>query len=79
MMATSPTSIENQIDSFLEQFKRSATRAMEDTHRSSYNASSSISRSRSGNLDLEVLEAGKFWDFTSVVFSTPDKNKYKIM
>ena len=59
-MATSPTSIENQIDSFLEQFKRSATRAMEDTHRSSYNASSSISRSRSGNLDLEVLEAGKF-------------------
>ncbi|XP_043285337.1 guanine nucleotide exchange factor DBS-like isoform X3 [Venturia canescens] len=56
-MATSPTSIENQIDSFLEQFKRSASRAMEDTHRSSYNASSSISRSRSGNLDLEVLEA----------------------
>ncbi|KAM0731219.1 hypothetical protein ACS0PU_002279 [Formica fusca] len=64
-MASSPTSIENQIDSFLEQFKRSASRAMEETtaaHRpSSYNAcSSSISRSRSGNLDLELLEAGKF-------------------
>lgn len=64
-MAGSPTSIENQIDSFLEQFKRSASRAMEETaahHRSSgsYNAcSSSISRSRSGNLDLELLEAGK--------------------
>ncbi|KMQ92486.1 guanine nucleotide exchange factor dbs-like isoform x1 protein, partial [Lasius niger] len=61
-MASSPTSIENQIDSFLEQFKRSASRAMEETaahHRSgSYNAcSSSISRSRSGNLDLELLEA----------------------
>ncbi|XP_008211520.1 guanine nucleotide exchange factor DBS isoform X2 [Nasonia vitripennis] len=57
-MAGSPTSIENQIDSFLEQFKRSASRAMEEHHRRSslYNASS-ISRSRSGNLDLEVLEA----------------------
>lgn len=66
-MASSPTSIENQIDSFLEQFKRSASRAMEETgaHRSSsYNAcSSSISRSRSGNLDLELLEAGKFVRF----------------
>ncbi|KAH0549140.1 hypothetical protein KQX54_006517 [Cotesia glomerata] len=59
MIANSPTSIENQIDSFLEQFKRSASRAMEDNARGSYNASSSISRSRSGNLDLEVLEAGK--------------------
>lgn len=64
-MAGSPTSIENQIDSFLEQFKRSASRAMEETaahHRrsGSYNAcSSSISRSRSGNLDLELLEAGE--------------------
>ncbi|XP_044580214.1 guanine nucleotide exchange factor DBS-like isoform X6 [Cotesia glomerata] len=57
MIANSPTSIENQIDSFLEQFKRSASRAMEDNARGSYNASSSISRSRSGNLDLEVLEA----------------------
>ncbi|KAF3425324.1 hypothetical protein E2986_10977 [Frieseomelitta varia] len=57
-MASSPTSIENQIDSFLEQFKRSASRAMEESHRSSYNAcSSSISHSRSGNLDLELLEA----------------------
>ncbi|XP_015596435.1 guanine nucleotide exchange factor DBS isoform X2 [Cephus cinctus] len=56
-MASSPTSIENQIDSFLEQFKRTASRAMEETHRISYNASSSISRSRSGNLDLEILEA----------------------
>ncbi|XP_057332899.1 guanine nucleotide exchange factor DBS-like isoform X1 [Microplitis mediator] len=56
-MANSPTSIENQIDSFLEQFKRSASRAMEDNARGSYNASSSISRSRSGNLDLEVFEA----------------------
>ncbi|XP_011297911.1 guanine nucleotide exchange factor DBS isoform X2 [Fopius arisanus] len=55
-MASSPTTIENQIDSFLEQFKRSATKAMEETHRN-YHASSSISRSRSGNLDLEVLEA----------------------
>lgn len=68
-MASSPTSIENQIDSFLEQFKRSASRAMEETaahhHRSSsYNAcSSSISRSRSGNLDLDLLEAGKFVRF----------------
>lgn len=60
VMANSPTSIENQIDSFLEQFKRSASRAMEDNARGSYNASSSISRSRSGNLDLEVFEAGKF-------------------
>jgi len=64
-MASSPTSIENQIDSFLEQFKRSASRAMEETaahhqRSGSYNAcSSSISRSRSGNLDLELLEAGK--------------------
>ncbi|KYN32422.1 hypothetical protein ALC56_13279 [Trachymyrmex septentrionalis] len=63
-MASSPTSIENQIDSFLEQFKRSASRAMEETaahhqRSGSYNAcSSSISRSRSGNLDLELLEAG---------------------
>ncbi|XP_011866012.1 PREDICTED: guanine nucleotide exchange factor DBS-like isoform X1 [Vollenhovia emeryi] len=62
-MASSPTSIENQIDSFLEQFKRSASRAMEETaahhqRAGSYNAcSSSISRSRSGNLDLELLEA----------------------
>ncbi|XP_034943713.1 guanine nucleotide exchange factor DBS-like isoform X2 [Chelonus insularis] len=56
-MANSPTSIENQIDSFLEQFKRSASRAMDDVARGSYNASSSISRSRSRNLDLEVLEA----------------------
>ena len=60
-MASSPTSIENQIDSFLEQFKRSASRAMEDSHRSTYNAcSSSVSHSQSGNLDLEILEAGKF-------------------
>lgn len=61
-MAGSPTSIENQIDSFLEQFKRSASRAMEEHHRRSslYNASS-ISRSRSGNLDLEVLEAGEIF------------------
>lgn len=67
-MASSPTSIENQIDSFLEQFKRSASRAMEDTGQhpppvsSGYNAcgSSSISRSRSGNLDLEMLDAGEF-------------------
>ncbi|CAD6221840.1 GSCOCG00005177001-RA-CDS [Cotesia congregata] len=59
MIANSPTSIENQIDSFLEQFKRSASRAMEDNARGSYNASSSISRSRSGNLDLEVLEAAR--------------------
>lgn len=29
-MANSPTSIETQIDSFLEQFKRSASRAMEE-------------------------------------------------
>jgi hypothetical protein len=64
-MASSPTSIENQIDSFLEQFKRNASRAMEETHAvhhhpGSYNAcSSSISRSRSGNLDLELLEAGE--------------------
>lgn len=65
-MACSPTSIENQIDSFLEQFKRSASRAMEETHhhhqhhqRSSIYNASSISRSRSGNLDLEVLEVGK--------------------
>ncbi|EFN76967.1 hypothetical protein EAI_08469 [Harpegnathos saltator] len=65
-MASSPTSIENQIDSFLEQFKRSASRAMEDTGQhppppvpSGYNAcgSSSISHSRSGNLDLEMLDA----------------------
>ncbi|XP_031842251.1 guanine nucleotide exchange factor DBS isoform X1 [Nomia melanderi] len=57
-MASSPTSIENQIDSFLEQFKRSASRAMEESHRSSYHAcSSNISRSRSGNLDLEILDA----------------------
>jgi len=68
-MASSPTSIENQIDSFLEQFKRSASRAMEETaahhqRSSSYNAcSSSISRSRSGNLDLDLLEAGKFVRF----------------
>ena len=70
-MASSPTSIENQIDSFLEQFKRSASRAMEETaahhqRSGSYNAcSSSISRSRSGNLDLELLEAGKFWTVRS--------------
>ncbi|KAJ8670671.1 hypothetical protein QAD02_001930, partial [Eretmocerus hayati] len=32
-MASSPTSIESQIDSFLEQFKRSASRAMEEHHR----------------------------------------------
>lgn len=29
-MANSPTSIETQIDSFLEQFKRSASKAMEE-------------------------------------------------
>ncbi|XP_014604123.1 PREDICTED: guanine nucleotide exchange factor DBS-like isoform X2 [Polistes canadensis] len=59
-MASSPSSIENQIDSFLEQFKRSASRAMEESHRSAYSnacGSSNISRSRSGNLDLELLEA----------------------
>lgn len=62
-MASTPTSIENQIDSFLEQFKRSASRAMEETQkRTSYNASSSlsISRSQSANLDIEILENGKW-------------------
>lgn len=29
-MANSPTSLETQIDSFLEQFKRSASKAMEE-------------------------------------------------
>lgn len=29
-MASSPTSIETQIDSFLEQFKKSASKAMEE-------------------------------------------------
>lgn len=59
-MASSPAaSIENQIDSFLEQFKRSATRAMEDRSVRSNNNASSITRSRSENLDLEILEAGK--------------------
>ncbi|KAK0172464.1 hypothetical protein PV328_005778 [Microctonus aethiopoides] len=56
-MANSPTSIENQIDSFLEQFKRSGTKVMDDTVRGNYNVNSNISRSRSDNLDLEVLEA----------------------
>ncbi|XP_046621316.1 guanine nucleotide exchange factor DBS-like isoform X1 [Neodiprion virginianus] len=52
-MASSPAaSIENQIDSFLEQFKRSATRAMEDRSVRSNNNASSIE-----NFDLEILEA----------------------
>ncbi|EZA58345.1 hypothetical protein X777_01302 [Ooceraea biroi] len=86
-MASSPTSIENQIDSFLEQFKRSASRAMEETHAAhhhhpgSYNAcSSSISRSRSGNLDLELLEAGEFVHFDqpgSRPPSTPTPGRFK--
>ncbi|XP_014215398.1 guanine nucleotide exchange factor DBS-like isoform X2 [Copidosoma floridanum] len=58
-MDGSPTSIENQIDNFLEQFKRSGSLAMEDHHhwRSSLYNVSSISHSYSGNLDLEILEA----------------------
>ncbi|XP_012278425.1 guanine nucleotide exchange factor DBS isoform X1 [Orussus abietinus] len=57
-MASTPTGIENQIDSFLEQFRRGASRAMDDSHRSSYHASNSLSlsRSRSDNLDLDLLE-----------------------
>ncbi|CAB0044893.1 unnamed protein product [Trichogramma brassicae] len=79
-MACSPTSIENQIDSFLEQFQRSEPRSMEEHHHHHhqhhqhhhhqhhqhhhqqcrggiYDNGSSISRSRSDNLDIEVLEA----------------------
>lgn len=60
-MASSPTSIENQIDSFLEQFKRSASRAMEEHHHvpGLYSAAS-ITHNHCDNLDLEVLEAGLF-------------------
>ncbi|KAK0159528.1 hypothetical protein PV327_010978 [Microctonus hyperodae] len=65
-MANSPTSIENQIDSFLEQFKRSGTKVMDDTVRGNYNVSSNISRSRSDNLDLEVLEVDHQNIFTPV-------------
>ncbi|KAL2737677.1 guanine nucleotide exchange factor DBS-like isoform X1 [Vespula squamosa] len=72
-MASSPSSIENQIDSFLEQFKRSASRAMEESHRSAYSnacGSSSISRSRSGNLDLELLEADRFSPTSAATVAT---------
>ncbi|VVD02210.1 unnamed protein product [Leptidea sinapis] len=47
-MASSPTNIETQIDSFLEQFKRSASKAMEERMEWSDGPSpGAISKSRS--------------------------------
>ncbi|XP_061385704.1 guanine nucleotide exchange factor DBS-like isoform X1 [Danaus plexippus] len=58
-MATSPTSIETQIDSFLEQFKRSASKAMEERMEWPDGPSPAIVRSRSScfTLDSSTSEA----------------------
>ncbi|XP_011505460.1 PREDICTED: guanine nucleotide exchange factor DBS-like [Ceratosolen solmsi marchali] len=58
-MADSPTNIENQIDSFLEQFNRNTSGTMQKHHhhRSSLYNVSNISPSRSANFDLEIFEA----------------------
>lgn len=79
-MAGSPTSIENQIDSFLEQFNRSGSRNIVEEHdRHTY--TSNISHSCSANLDLEVYEAGKSF-FLFIFFLLYQKsinsNKMKI-
>ncbi|CAG9581128.1 unnamed protein product [Danaus chrysippus] len=52
-MATSPTSIETQIDSFLEQFKRSASKAMEERMEWPDGPSPAIVRSRSSCFTLD--------------------------
>lgn len=58
-MATSPTSIETQIDSFLEQFKRSASKAMEERVDWPDGPSPGVVKSRSSCFALDAA-AGKY-------------------
>ncbi|KAG6446715.1 hypothetical protein O3G_MSEX004564 [Manduca sexta] len=53
-MANSPTSIETQIDSFLEQFKRSASKAMEERMDWPDGTSPGVVKSRSSCFTLDV-------------------------
>lgn len=53
-MANSPTSIETQIDSFLEQFKRSASKAMEERMEWPDGPSPAVVKSRSSCFALDA-------------------------
>lgn len=60
-MASSPTSIETQIDSFLEQFKRSASKAMEERMEWPDGPTpGSMVKSRSSCFTLDSSSGGKY-------------------
>ncbi|CAG4979811.1 unnamed protein product [Parnassius apollo] len=62
-MASSPTSLETQIDSFLEQFKRSASKAMEERMEWPDGTSpGTVVKSQSScfALDTAAVDAGSF-------------------
>lgn len=58
-MASSPTSIETQIDSFLEQFKRSASKAMEERMEWPDGPSPGVVKSRSSCFTLDTAATGE--------------------
>jgi hypothetical protein len=63
-MAESPTNIENQIDSFLEQFKQITPETIKEPHhKNSLNIANIISHSCISNLDIQTPETGKTLGF----------------